>query len=62
MKELSIQSQRFLQNAKIQFLAQDICVWVQPGMAEIGLFHYNFMEKIYPKNGQVMISCSQKVF
>ena len=30
--------QGFLQNVKIQFLAQDIRIWVQPGMTEIAPF------------------------
>ena len=30
--------QGFLQNVKIQFLAQDIYVWVRPGMTEIAPF------------------------
>ena len=37
-KSYSITFQRFSQNVKIQFLTQDICVWVRLGVTEIALF------------------------
>ena len=49
-KRISIRSQRFLQNIKIQFLAHDIYVWVRLGMAKIAPFPCIFQYKNNAEN------------